>query len=84
GDMAVHARQRTGLGRGATARVVGLNLGVVLAVLGGAIAWTPPILVGLVLVISSIVASLSIFLDAMGTGVSGMLRPVPGRAREGG
>ncbi|MGZ8528028.1 MAG: hypothetical protein ACXWWR_04465, partial [Candidatus Limnocylindrales bacterium] len=84
GDMAVHARQRTGLGRGATARVVGLNLGVVLAVLGGAIAWTPPILVGLVLVISSIVASLSIFLDAAGTSGTGLLRPTPEPAREGG
>ena len=82
--MAVHARQRTRLGRGATARVVGLNLGVALAVLGGAIAWTPPIVIGFVLVIGSILAGLAVFVDAARTRGAGILRPAPVQAPGGG
>ena len=84
GDIAVHARQRIRLGRGATARVVGLNLGVALAVLGGAIAWTPPIVIGSILIIASILAGLAVFVDAARTRGAAILRPAPAPAPGGG
>lgn len=73
GDMASHARQRTRLGRGATARVIGLNLGVTLAMIGGALASTPSTIAGLVLIVGSILAGLAVFIDAARIGWPSLL-----------
>ena len=84
GDMAAHARQRTGLGRAAAGRLVALNVGVALVTLGGAVGWTPGIVAGVVLGGGAILASLAIFLDAARTGRADVLSGPPLPAREGG
>ena len=68
GDMAAHADQRASLGRGATGRVVALNLGVVLVTLGGSLAWTAGVVIGLIACAGAILTSLAIFLDAARAG----------------
>jgi len=83
GDMAAHARQRTGLGRAAAGRLVALNLGVALVTLGGAIGWSPAIVAGVVLGGGAILASLAIFLDAARTGRADVISGPPLPAREG-
>jgi nitrite reductase (NO-forming) len=65
GDMPAHARQRTILGTAGRARLVALNLGVTLAVLGGSTAWWSSTVVGIGLIGGAVVASLVLFLDAM-------------------
>ncbi|MGH2466042.1 MAG: hypothetical protein ACRDGI_11325 [Candidatus Limnocylindrales bacterium] len=64
GDLATHARQRILLGRRATARLVGLNFGVALAVAGTIIQ--PPALevAGIVLAAGSVLVSIGIFIGA--------------------
>lgn len=84
GEMAAHARQRTGLGRAAIGRLVALNLGVALVMVGGAIAWTTPIVIGLGLIGGTILASVAIFVDAMLTGRAGVLPGSPLPVGEGG
>lgn len=64
GDPPAHARARDILGRGASARVVALNLGVAFLVAGGALAWSPAIAIGLALAIGGSMASVVIFLLA--------------------
>jgi nitrite reductase (NO-forming) len=81
GDMAAHARQRTGLGRAAAGRLVGLNLAVTLVMLGGATAWTTLTVAGLVLGGSMIIVSLAIFVAAAWTGRPGALPGSPILAR---
>ena len=84
GDMAGHAEQRTRLGRAAAGRVIGLNLGVVLVTLGGTLARTSVVVVGLIVCGSVILTSLAIFVDAVRTGrVSRVTRP-PVAAASGG
>lgn len=78
GDRAAHARQRRVLGRIATGRLVALNLGVTLVVLGEAAVWTPPSVIGGGLIAGSIVASLAIFFDAMRIGGAAILPISPG------
>ena len=82
GDVASRALQRTSLGRAATGRLVGLNLGVVLWMLGRATAWTAPMVIGLVLGGSAILAALATFVDAARTGRAHVLpssaAPAPG------
>ena len=65
GDRATHGRQRANLGRAATGRLVALNLGVTLVVLGGTIPWTAPVIIGLVLAGGSVLVSLAVFVDAV-------------------
>jgi nitrite reductase (NO-forming) len=76
GDMAAHADQRAGLGRGAIGRVVVLNLGVVLVTLGSSFAWTAGVVIGLIICGGAILLSLAIFIDAARTSrFSGATRP---------
>ena len=84
GDMAAHARQRTGLGRAAAGRLVGLNLGVALVTLGGVVGWMPAIMTGVVLGGGVILASLAMVVDAARTGRADVLSGPPSPAREGG
>jgi nitrite reductase (NO-forming) len=85
GDMAAHADQRASLGRGATGRVVALNLGVVLVTLGGSFAWTAGVVIGLVACAGAILTSLAIFLDAARAGrVAVASRRPPAPAVSGG
>lgn len=76
GDMAAHADQRARLGRGAIGRVGALNLGVALVTLGGLLAWTGAVVIGLIVCGAAILTSLTIFVDAARTGrTSGVPRP---------
>jgi len=81
GDMLAHARQRTILGRAAARRLIALNVGVALVMLGGAIAWTVPIATGLVLGGGAILGSLAILVEAIRTGWAGVLPNPPSPAR---
>ena len=84
GGMAAHARQRTNLGRAATGRLVALNLGVALVMIGGIIDWTAPVVVGLVLGGVTIMASLGIFVVAARTDDADGRPGLPVPARGGG
>ena len=76
GDMAAHAEQRARLGRAAIGRVIALNLGVALVTLGGSLAWTSVVVIGLFVCGSVILMSLAIFVDAVRTSrVAGVTRP---------
>lgn len=68
GSMATHVLQRTNLGRAATERLVVLNLGVALVMIGETIAWMAPVVIGVVLCAVTILASLGIFVVAARTG----------------
>jgi nitrite reductase (NO-forming) len=68
GDMTVHARQRTRLGRAGSARLVALNLGVAAIVFGDATGWTPMIAIGLFLGGGALVSALVILVSALGSG----------------
>jgi hypothetical protein len=74
--MAAHAHQRTRLGRAAIGRVGALNLGVALVTLGGALAWTAAVVIGLIACGGVILMSLAIFVEAARAGrTSGVPRP---------
>jgi hypothetical protein len=67
------------LGRAAIGRVGALNLGVALVTLGGVLAWTAAVVIGLTVCAGVILVSLAIFVDAARTGrISDVSRlPVP-------
>ncbi len=64
GDTTAHRRQRERLGWAATLRLVALNLGIALVVLGGAVAFSALTLAGAVLVGGTIAGSIVIFVSA--------------------
>ena len=73
GDVAAHARQRTVLGRAATARVVALNCGVALVTLGGSAGSAAVTVTGLLLCGVAVVAALALF--ARAARITRSLRP---------
>lgn len=81
GDMRAHARQRRILGRGATARILALNAGVLLLTVGDILAWVPASAAGVALVGASVIAALATFLAAAWPGH--VLRPSAGPKVEG-
>ena len=81
GDMRTHARQRRILGRGATARVLALNVGVALLTVGDILAWVPASAAGAALAGASVIAALATFLAAAWPGH--VLRPSAGPKVEG-
>ena len=84
GDMAAHAHQRARLGRAAARRVGALNVGVALVTLGGVLAWTAAVVIGLIVCAGAILTSLAIVVDAARTGrIPGVSRP-PVTAPSGG
>ena len=84
GDMAAHAEQRARLGRVAIGRVIALNLGVAVVTLGGSLAWTSAVALGLIVCGSVILMSLAIFVDAARTTRVGRLTRPPVPAVSGG
>ena len=60
GGLATHARQRASLGRAATARVVALEVGVGLTVIGATVGATLPTVIGVVACTGSILAAVVI------------------------
>jgi nitrite reductase (NO-forming) len=64
GSATAHRRQRERLGRAATLRLVALNLGTALVVLGGVAALSPLRLAGAILVGGTIAGSIAIFVIA--------------------
>lgn len=81
GDAPAHARQRSILGCGATARIAALNLGVALLVLGEAFASVPVLAAGAALSAASGIAALGIFLAAVWPGRLRRPFPRPGHER---
>lgn len=77
GDGPAHARARKILGRGARVRVVALNLGVALLVIGDLLAWSPAIVIGLVIAVGSGLSSVVTFLFATMHRRSGAVVPSP-------
>ena len=72
GDPIAHARQRSILGRAATARVLALNVGAALATLGALGATGPVAPAGLLLSGASLIAALLTFAAAARIGVVGI------------
>jgi nitrite reductase (NO-forming) len=64
GDPIAHARQRGILGRGATIRIVALNVGVVSASIGVLMTSTPAVALGVGLALGSVVGGLATFARA--------------------
>jgi hypothetical protein len=83
GEMAAHARQRTLLARAAVPRLVALNVGVLLVVLGGPLGSSAANLLGILLVAAAILGSLASFVTALKIGWPGVLSGTTVRARRG-
>jgi hypothetical protein len=82
GEMVAHARQRTLLARAAVPRLVALNVGVLLVVLGEPLGSSAANLLGILLVVAAILGSLASFVMASKIGQPGVLpgSPVPTRS----
>ena len=64
--------------------MIALNLGVALVTLGGWLAWTGGVIIGLIVCGSVILMSLAIFVDAVRTGRVSEVRRRPVSAVSGG
>lgn len=83
GDMPAHAHQRTNLGRAAAPRLIALNIGVLLVLLGEPLGWTVLTLVGIVLGGAALLGSLAIFVRALRIGRPGILPSSTAPTRSG-